>query len=160
MNNKIVEIMSFAVFTESIITYFKEFFVNGDFSFSILFSIILGIVIAIAYKLDLPEYLNLKSSIPYIGNILTGYFNIERQQLYLWYFKSTYEYKIRTSPITKIKNFLCVPRTLLLRNKKLSTHKITQKEYYNNVLTTANAECIIKVVGVKPFEKRSASKDS
>lgn len=83
MNNKIVEIMSFAVFTESIITYFKEFFVNGDFSFSILFSIILGIVIAIAYKLDLPEYLNLKSSIPYIGNILTGYFNIERQQLYL-----------------------------------------------------------------------------
>ena len=83
MNNKIVEIMSFAVFTESIITYFKEFFVNGDFSFSILFSIILGIVIAIAYKLDLPEYLNLKSSIRYIGNILTGYFNIERQQLYL-----------------------------------------------------------------------------
>ena len=45
----------------------------------------------------------------------------------------------------------------MLRNKKLSTHKITQKEYYNNVLTTANAECIIKVVGVKPFEKRSAS---
>ncbi len=72
MNNKIVKIMSFAVFTESIITYFKEFFVNGDFSFSILFSIILGIVIAIAYKLDLPEYLDLKSSVPYVGNILTG----------------------------------------------------------------------------------------
>ena len=72
MNNKIIEIMSFAMLTESIITYFKEFFVYGDFSFSMLFSIVLGVIIAIAYKLDLPEYLDLKSSIPYVGNILTG----------------------------------------------------------------------------------------
>ncbi len=72
MDDKIVETISFAVLTESIITYFKEFFMYGDFSYSMIFSIILGIVIAVAYKLDLPEYLNLKSSIPYIGNILTG----------------------------------------------------------------------------------------
>ena len=72
MNDKIISIFSLAILTESIITYFKEFFVNGDFSFSMLFSIILGIVIAVAYKLDLPEYLDLKSSIPYVGNILTG----------------------------------------------------------------------------------------
>lgn len=72
MNNEIIEIMSFAVLTESIITYFKEFFVNGDFSFSMLLSIVLGILIAVAYKLDLPEYLDLKSSIPYVGNVLTG----------------------------------------------------------------------------------------
>jgi len=72
MNNEIIEIMSFAVLTESIITYFKEFFVNGDFSFSMLLSIVLGILIAVAYKLDLLEYLDLKSSIPYVGNVLTG----------------------------------------------------------------------------------------
>lgn len=72
MNNKIVEIMSFTVIIESLITYFKEFFVYGDFSFSMLFSLILGVIIAIAYKLDLPEYLDLKSSVPYVGNILTG----------------------------------------------------------------------------------------
>jgi len=72
VNNKIVEIISFAVLIESIITYFKEFFVYGDFSFSMLFSIVLGIIIAISYNLDLPEYLDLKSSIPYVGNILTG----------------------------------------------------------------------------------------
>ena len=72
MNNKLTEIISFAVLTESIITYFKEFFISGDFSFSMLFSIVLGVIIAIAYKLDLPEYLNLKSSIPYVGNVLTG----------------------------------------------------------------------------------------
>ena len=32
MNNKIVEIASFAVLTESIITYFKEFFVSGVYN--------------------------------------------------------------------------------------------------------------------------------
>lgn len=68
MNDKIISIFSLAILTGTIVTYFKEFFVNGDFSFSI----ILGIVVAIAYKLDLSEYLNLKSSIPYVGNILIG----------------------------------------------------------------------------------------
>jgi len=60
------------VLTASLITYFKEFLVYGDFPFSIFFSIVFGILIAVAYKLDLPEYLDLKSSIPYFGNILTG----------------------------------------------------------------------------------------
>ena len=37
-------------------------------------------------------------------------------------------------------------------------NKNSQKEYYINVLTFENANYIIKVVGAKPFEKRSASK--
>lgn len=37
-----------------------------------LSSIVLGVLVAVAYKLDLPEYFNLKSNLPYIGNILTG----------------------------------------------------------------------------------------
>lgn len=72
MDNKIVEIISLAVLTESIITYFKEFFVGGNFSFSMLFSIILGVLAAVCYKLDLLECINLKSSIPYVGSVLTG----------------------------------------------------------------------------------------
>lgn len=83
MNDKIISIFSLAILTESIITYFKEFFVNGDFSCSMLFSIIWGIIIAIAYKLDLPEYLDLKSSVPYVGNILTGIL-ISRGSNYLY----------------------------------------------------------------------------
>ena len=75
--------MSLAILTESIITYFKEFCLNGNFSFSILFSITLGILISLAYKLDLPEYLNLKSSIPYFGSILTGIL-ISRGSNYLY----------------------------------------------------------------------------
>ena len=35
-------------------------------------SIIFGIVISIAYEIDIPKYLNLNSRIPYLSNILTG----------------------------------------------------------------------------------------
>ena len=38
-------------------------------------------------------------------------------------------------------------------------NKNSQEEYYNIVLTTVSTEYIIKVVGAKPFEKRSASKE-
>lgn len=72
MNDNIIKIMSLSVIVESMITYFKEFFVYGYFSISMIFSIILGISISIIYKLDLPECFNLKSTVPYIGNILTG----------------------------------------------------------------------------------------
>lgn len=72
MNDNIIKIMSLSIIVESVITYFKEFFVYGYFSISMIFSIILGISIAIIYKLDLPECFNLKSTVPYIGNILTG----------------------------------------------------------------------------------------
>lgn len=72
MNENMIKIMSLSVIIESLITYFKEFFVYECFSISMVFSIILGIAIAIIYKLDLPECFNLKSTVPYIGNILTG----------------------------------------------------------------------------------------
>lgn len=72
MNDNIIKIMSLSIIVESVITYFKEFFVYGYFSISMIFSIILGISIAIIYKLDLPECFNLKSTVPYVGNILTG----------------------------------------------------------------------------------------
>lgn len=83
MENKMFGIISFAVLVEGIITYFNQFFVNGQFSLSMLFSIVLGVVIAVSYKLDIPEYLNLKSNIPYIGNFLTGIL-ISRGSNYLY----------------------------------------------------------------------------
>ena len=72
MENKTVEITSFEILIEAIITYFNQFFVQEDFCWQMLFSITLGIVIAVAYKLDLPACFNLKSDIPYTGCILTG----------------------------------------------------------------------------------------
>lgn len=72
MENKIIGIISFSILIEGIITYFNQFFVDEQFSLSMIFSIVLGVVIAISYKLDLPAYFNLKSHIPYVGSILTG----------------------------------------------------------------------------------------
>ena len=72
MENKTVEITSFAILIEAIITYFNQFFVQEDFCWQMALSIVLGIVIAVAYKLlDLPACFNLKSDIPYVGSVLT-----------------------------------------------------------------------------------------
>ncbi len=72
MENKTFGIVAFAVLIEAIVTYINQFFVQENFCWKMVFSLTLGIVVAIAYKLDLPAYFNLKSDIPYIGCILTG----------------------------------------------------------------------------------------
>ena len=72
MGNKTFGIVTFAILIEALITYYKEFFAGGGSSWEIVFSLILGITVAIAYKLDLLSNFNLNSQIPYIGNILTG----------------------------------------------------------------------------------------
>ena len=61
-----------AVLVEGIITYFNEFFVSGAAPWQMILSLALGIVIAVAYKFDLPKYLKMESQIPYVGCILTG----------------------------------------------------------------------------------------
>ena len=72
MENKTFGIASFAILIEAIITYFNQFFVQENFCWQMLFSIILGIIIAVAYRLDLPAHFNLNSQIPYVGCVLTG----------------------------------------------------------------------------------------
>lgn len=72
MENKTFGIVTFAVLIEAIITYFNQFFVQENFCWQMLFSIALGIIIAVAYKLDLPAHFNLNSQIPYVGCVLTG----------------------------------------------------------------------------------------
>ncbi len=72
MSNNIFEIVVFSVLIESLITYYKEFFTGGNAPWEIIASLSLGIIVAIAYNLDLPAHFNLKSQIPYVGCILTG----------------------------------------------------------------------------------------
>lgn len=72
MENKTFGIVTFAVLIEAIITYFNEFYVQGNICWQMLFSMVLGVIIAVTYKLDLPSYFNLSSDIPYVGCILTG----------------------------------------------------------------------------------------
>ena len=72
MDKKFFGLTSFAILIEGIITYINQFFVSGNFCWEMLFSISLGIIVAISYNLDLPEYFNIKSRIHYICCILTG----------------------------------------------------------------------------------------
>ena len=72
MEDRAFEFVTLAILIESLITYINQFFIQEDFCWQMALSLILGIIIAVAYKLDLPAYFNLKSEIPYIGRILTG----------------------------------------------------------------------------------------
>ena len=72
MKQDVSKMIMMTVLVEGIITYFNEFFVSGNASWQMIFSLVLGIVVAIAYKFDLPRYLNMESNIPYVGCILTG----------------------------------------------------------------------------------------
>ncbi len=83
MTGDVSKIIMMAILIEGIITYINEFFVSGTAPWQMMLSLILGIFVAIVYNLDLPQYLNLNSSIPYIGNILTGLF-ISRGSNYLY----------------------------------------------------------------------------
>ena len=83
MNQDISKIIMTAILVEGIITYFNEFFVSVNTPWQMILSLILGTVIAMAYKLDLPKYLGLQSDISYVGNILTGVL-ISRGSNYLY----------------------------------------------------------------------------
>ena len=72
MENKIASIIPLAIIIEATITYINQFFVDGEFCWEMLLSIILGILISIAYEIDIPKHLNLHSRIPYLSNVLTG----------------------------------------------------------------------------------------
>ena len=83
MENKTFGIASFAILIEVIITYLNQFFVQENFCWQITLSIVLGIVIAVIYKLDLPACFNLKSDIPYVGSVLT-WFLLSRRSNYVF----------------------------------------------------------------------------
>ena len=72
MKNKTLEITTFAILIEAIITYSNQFLVQESFCWQMFVSLILGIMVAVAYKIDLSSYFNLKLDVPYIGCILTG----------------------------------------------------------------------------------------
>lgn len=72
MKNEVYVFVLFSILIEGIITYINQIFIDKAFSWKILISIFLGVLIAISYRLDLPKYFEVNSDIPYIGCILTG----------------------------------------------------------------------------------------
>lgn len=67
-----IGIVCAAIIVEGIITYVKTFFVDGKIQWQMITSLVLGVVVALAYRLDLLALCGLVSAIPLIGQVLTG----------------------------------------------------------------------------------------
>jgi len=61
-----------AIIVEGIITYIKEFFVKGVFQWQMLISIVIGVLVAAAYRVDILAMVGMQSAVPFLGSILTG----------------------------------------------------------------------------------------
>lgn len=61
-----------SIIVEGVITYFKEFFINGEIKWEMAASVLLGIFVAVAYGADLLADMGMQTNIPYVGSILTG----------------------------------------------------------------------------------------
>jgi len=72
MNKEVSKMLMVCVVLEGIITYINNFFVIGEPHYQMILSLIFGIFIAIAYKIDLLNLVDIKSEIPYVGSVLTG----------------------------------------------------------------------------------------
>ena len=68
----LASIILLAGVVEGTITYFKTFVVKREKVWEMIASLALGAIVTIAYQLDLLAMVGLESSIPYVGNILTG----------------------------------------------------------------------------------------
>jgi len=61
-----------AIILEGIITYVKEFFVRGNIRWEMLISIAVGVLTAAAYGVDVMAMAGMHSSVPFLGNVMTG----------------------------------------------------------------------------------------
>ena len=72
MNKDISKLITICILVESMVTYINSFFVVGEPHYQMVLSLIFGIFIAVAYKIDLLKLADIESEMPYIGSILTG----------------------------------------------------------------------------------------
>lgn len=70
--DKFFAIIVLAIITEGIVTYVREWFVDGKFHWQQLLTVFLGVFVSLAYNLDLIEVVGISATLPYVGCILTG----------------------------------------------------------------------------------------
>ncbi|OQB14584.1 MAG: hypothetical protein BWY15_01096 [Firmicutes bacterium ADurb.Bin193] len=68
----IASLLFLAVMVEGIVTYVSSFCLGGKCQWKMLASMVLGIVVAINFEIDVFEFLGFESTIPYMSKILTG----------------------------------------------------------------------------------------
>ena len=65
-------IVFLAIIVEGVISYVKTFLVDGKIQWQIVAAIIIGVLVAATYQVDLLALAGLKASVPFIGSLLTG----------------------------------------------------------------------------------------
>ena len=69
---KFIGLILAAVVVEGIVSYIKMIYEDGKFEWKIILAMALGILVAFAYQVDIFDIFELKSTIPYVGMVLTG----------------------------------------------------------------------------------------
>ena len=72
MNKDISKIFTICILVESMVTYINNFFVTTEPHYQMVLSLMFGVFIAVAYKIDLLKLADIESDMPYISSILTG----------------------------------------------------------------------------------------
>lgn len=67
-----IGIIILSIITEGVITYVKTFFVECKIQWQMIGALILGVLVGVGYNADLLRLFKLQSTIPYLGNVLTG----------------------------------------------------------------------------------------
>ena len=61
-----------AILIEAVITYVKTWVVDRKLQWQVIVSVVLGVIVSIAYNLDIPAAVGITCGIPYIGCAITG----------------------------------------------------------------------------------------
>lgn len=61
-----------SIIIEGVVTYVRTWIVDKHVQWQQIMTCVLGLIIAVAYKLDLVALFGYESSLPYLGNVLTG----------------------------------------------------------------------------------------
>ena len=70
--SEVFGIILISVVVEGVVTYVKSWFVDKQVAWQQIVAVALGVLVAIGYSADLFALFGLASTIPYLGNILTG----------------------------------------------------------------------------------------
>ena len=68
----LIPIIILAIIVEGVITYARQIISGGKVNWPMLAAIAMGIIVAVAYSVDMLAMLGLVSPMPFIGSILTG----------------------------------------------------------------------------------------
>ena len=67
--DKFLALVSMAILVEAIISYVQEI---KTIKSPLMWSILLGVIVALVYGMDVPNLLGINARIPFVGEVLTG----------------------------------------------------------------------------------------